>query len=90
MSKKTSKAVKAVESVEQDTPKKRGGARPGAGRKPSDEPSKMGTQVQFGRHLQEEIDLIDQAASIEGETRSGWVWPILMREAKRVIKKASQ
>lgn len=87
MSKKTSKAV---EAVDQDTPKKRGGARPGAGRKPSNEESKMGTQVQFGRHTQEEIDLIDQAALIEGETRSGWVWPILMREAKRVIKKASQ
>lgn len=84
------KASKSVEASEAEQPKKRGGARPGAGRKPSDEPSKMGTQVQFGRHLQEEIDLIDQAASIEGETRSGWVWPILLREAKKVIRKASQ
>lgn len=84
MVKKTSKAV------EVDPAKKRGGARPGAGRKPSNEPSKIGTQVQFGRHPQEEIDLIDQAAAIEGETRSAWVWPILMREAKKAIKKAGE
>jgi hypothetical protein len=65
----------------------RGGARPGAGRKKKEKSEQL-PQVQFGRRSQDDIDLIDKAASIEGETRAGWVWPILIREAKKTIRKA--
>lgn len=40
-------------------------------------------QVQIGRHPQEEIDLVDQAANAAGKTRSDWAWDKLLRAAKR-------
>lgn len=81
---------KVVESANDGT-EKRGGARRGAGRKKLKEgESKELPQIQFGRRLQEDIDLIDQAASIVGQTRVGWVWPILIREAKKVIANGKQ
>ena len=81
---------KVVESANDGT-EKRGGARPGAGRKKLKEgESKALPQIQFGRRSQEDIDLIDQAASIEGQTRAGWVWPILIREARKVIANGMQ
>ena len=84
-------AKKKVVASEKDVPKKRGGARQGAGRKKLKEgESKTLPQIQFGRRSQEDIDLIDQAAYIAGQTRAGWVWPILIREAKKVIANGMQ
>lgn len=84
-------AKNKVADLENDVPEKRGrgGARPGAGRKKK-AVSEQRPQIQFGRRSQEDIDLIDEAASIEGETRAGWVWPILIREAKKVIANGKQ
>jgi len=59
-----------------------GGKRKGAGRKPSPE-SATNQQVQIGRHPQEEIDAIDEAAKAAGKTRSAWAWEKLLRAAKR-------
>lgn len=63
------------------TPKSKGG-RP---RKPAAE-RYVNPQVQFGRHPQEEIDLIDEAAKAAGKTRSAWAWKILLRAAKRQLR----
>ncbi len=43
-------------------------------------------QVQIGRHPQDEIDLIDEAAKAAGSDRSNWAWPILLRAAKRQMR----
>lgn len=59
-----------------------GGKRKGAGRKPASE-SATNPQVQIGRHPQEEIDAIDEAAKAAGKTRSEWAWEKLLRAAKR-------
>lgn len=46
-------------------------------------------QAQFGRHPQEEVDLIDEAARMAGLTRSAWAWAVLMRAAKRKLRENS-
>lgn len=43
-------------------------------------------QVQIGRHPQDEIDMIDEAAKAAGADRSNWAWAILLRAAKRQMR----
>lgn len=59
-------------------------SKPTRGRPPKPAGEKYANpQVQIGRHPQEEIDLIDEAANAAGKTRSEWAWEKLLRAAKR-------
>lgn len=53
------------------------------GGRPRKAVKEINPQVQIGRHPQDEIDLIDEAANEAGKTRSEWAWEKLLRAAKR-------
>ena len=47
-------------------------------------------QVQFGRRAQCDIDAIDAAAAAAVMSRAEWAWEVLLKAAKRQLRKGSK